>query len=91
MNKNNENENNNSSRNNPTINTDNNDKEKYSPENKNIIKFEEKEDNNSNINTWNDSNDPKINHLINVSWSKIAEELENKNARKYQAHGKIKF
>ena len=89
MNKNNENENNNASRNNPTINTDNNDKEKYLPENKNNIKFEEKEDNNSNINTLNDSNDPKINPLTNINWSKIAEELENKNERKYQAHGKI--
>jgi len=88
--KNNENENNNASRNNPTINTDNNEsnlnlnKEKNLPENKNNIKLEEKEENNSNINTLNDANDPKINPLTNINWSKIAEKLENKNARQCQ-------
>jgi hypothetical protein len=87
---NNENENNNISRNLPTITTDNNEynlnlnKEKNLSENTNNIKIDEKEENKTNINNLNDTLDQKINPLTNINWSKIAEKLENKNARQCQ-------
>ena len=87
---NNENENNNISRNLPTITTDNNEynlnlnKEKNLSENTNNIKIDEKEENKTNINYLNDTLDQKINPLTNINWSKIAEKLENKNARQCQ-------
>ena len=87
---NNDNENNNISRNLPTINTDNNEynlnlnKEKNTSENTNNVKIDEKEENNINTNNLNDTAEPKINPLNNINWSKIAEKLENKNARQCQ-------
>ena len=82
-------ENINKERNLPTINTDNNEyhlnpnKENALTENLNIL--EEKEDKaNNNVNILNEPKENKINCLTNINWNKIAEKLENKNARQCQ-------
>ena len=90
MNTNDENETNNINTNVPIINSNNNEnnlnlnKEKNLPENKNEIKLDEKEENNQNISTENNKNENKNNNLSNINWGKIAEKLENKNARQCQ-------
>ena len=80
----------NSDANNNIVNLDNNEKnlnlnkEKILPENKNDSKEDVKDEEISNINTVSNANEPKINPLTNINWSKIAEKLENKNARQCQ-------
>ena len=90
MNTNDENEPNNLNTNNSIIISKNNEnnlnlnKEKNLPENKSEIKLDEKEENRLNLSTENNKNEGKINSLSNINWSKIAEKLENKNARQCQ-------
>ena len=59
-------------------------KEKNLLEKENKIKLEEKEVPEEKINAQNKTNEPKISPLANINWSKIAEKLENKNARQCQ-------
>ena len=92
-NDNNENQNNNINPINSLYNSNNNEnnlnlnKEKNLPENKPKIK---QEDNSINLNPTNKSdsvpniNTTNINPLANINWGKIAEKLENKNARQCQ-------
>ena len=90
MNKNDENDANNLNTNNSNINTKNNEnnlnlnKEKNLQDNKNEIKLDEKEENKQNISKENNNNESKTNYMSNINWSKIAEKLENKNARQCQ-------
>jgi hypothetical protein len=85
-----ENENKNSNENNTNLILENNEKnlnlnkEKNSLENKKSLKEDEKDEEISNINNASNANEPKINPLTNINWSKIAEKLENKNARQCQ-------
>ena len=93
VNENDENENKNLNENNSNINSNNNEnnlnlnKEKNLPENKNKIKQEETPINlnpSNNETTISNINTTKVNPIANINWSKIAEKLENKNARQCQ-------